>query len=121
MLELFERFAARHLGYRWPVAVALIAMLVVCLWVLVGATAALQDRWLIPAVLVTLWLLLLLSGLNLFSRVPGQAGPQASWWARVTASIHRGLYHLFAWFLLLVSVSLIVISFQLTSAWLRMN
>lgn len=121
MLVLFERFATRLQGLQWPAALGLAIMLLVTVWVLAGASTALQDRWLIPAVLVTVWLLLLLSGLKLFAQVPAKAGPDMSWWARVKIRLHRALYHLFAWFMLLVSLALIVVTFQLTAAWLRMN
>ena len=99
----------------------LIIMIGVTAWVLAGAPAGQQDRWLIPAVLVSVWLLLLASGLNMFARVPAMAGPEMSWWTRVKIRLHRGLYHLFAWFMLLVSLSLVVVTFQLSAAWLRMN
>lgn len=121
MLVLFERFAIRLQGLKWPAALGLIIMFFVTAWVLAGASVTLQDRWLIPAVLVTVWLLLLLSGLNMFARVPAMADAQMSWWARVKTKLHRGLYHLFAWFMLLVSLGLVVITFQLTAAWFRMN
>ncbi len=84
MLVLFERFAARHQGLRWPAALGMIIMMLVTAWVLAGAPIDLQDRWLIPAVQVTVWLLLLVSGLNMFANVPAMAGPQMSWWERVS-------------------------------------
>jgi hypothetical protein len=121
MLVLFERYAARYKGLKWPAAVGLMIMLSITAWVLAGATADLLDRWLIPAVLASVWLLLLLSGLNMFAHVPAMARPEMSWWTRVKISLHRCLYHLFAWFLLLVSLSLIVVTFQLTTAWFRIN
>lgn len=121
MLVLFERYATRLQGLKWPAVAGLIIMMLVTAWVLAGAPAALQDRWLIPAVLVSVWLLLLASGLNMFAQVPTAAEPQMSWWTRVKTRLHRGLYHLFAWFMLLVSLSLIVVTFQLTAAWFRMN
>lgn len=121
MLVLFERFAARHEGLKWPAVAGLIIMTAVTVWVLVGAPAGQQDRWLIPAVLVSVWLLLLASGLNMFARVPAMAESHLSWWARVKIRLHRGLYHLFAWFMLLVSLSLVVVTLQLTAAWFRMN
>lgn len=121
MLVLFERFATRLQGLKWPAALGLITMVLVTAWVLAGAPAEQQDRWLIPAVLVTVWLLLLLSGLNMFAHVPATAGTQISWWARVKNRLHRSLYHLFAWFMLLVSLALVVVTFQLAAAWVRLN
>jgi len=121
MLVLFERFVARHQGFKWPVMLGLIIMMLVTAWVLAGASAQLQDRWLIPAVLATVWLLLLASGLSMFASVPVMADSRVSWWRRTKTRLHRGLYHLFAWFLLLVSLSLIVVTLQLTAAWVRMN
>lgn len=121
MLVLFERFANRLQGLKWPAVAGLIMMVMITVWVLAGAPAQLQDRWLIPSVLVSVWLLLLASGLNMFARVPAMAELQAPWWSRVKARLHRGLYHLFAWFMLLVSLSLVVVTFQLAGAWLRMN
>lgn len=121
MLVLFERFATRLQGLQWPAVAGLIIMMLITAWVLAGASAELQDRWLIPVVLVSVWLLLLASGLNMFARVPAMAEVHMSWWTRVKIRLHRGLYHLFAWFMLLVSLSLVVVTFQLAAAWVRMN
>ncbi|MEX0738209.1 MAG: hypothetical protein WD071_02595 [Pseudohongiella sp.] len=121
MLVLFERFATRHQGLKWPAVLGLVIMMLVTAWVLAGASVPMQDRWLIPSVLATVWLLLLVSGLSMFASVPAMADSQMSWWHRVKTRLHRGLYHLFAWFMLLVSLSLVVVTFQLAAAWLRMN
>ncbi|HDZ08635.1 hypothetical protein [Pseudohongiella sp.] len=121
MLVLFERFATRLQGLKWPTVLGLMVMLLITAWVFTGASPELQDRWLIPAVLISVWLLLLLSGINMFARIPAMATPEMAWWARVKIRLHRGLYHLFAWFMLLVSLALVVVTFQLAAAWIRMN
>lgn len=121
MLVLFERLAIRCRAARLPAALALVLMFGLTVWVLLGAPPAVQDRWLIPSVLTTLWLLLLLSGLNLFASVPAAAAEHESWWGRQKTYLHRGLYHLFAWFIMSVSVGLVIVSFQLIAAWFRMN
>ena|SRR5690554_1364099 len=104
---------------RIPVWLAFVAMAGFCGWLLVAASVALQDRWLIPTVLVTLWLLLSGSALLLFSRVPAPANSRLSLMGRVGRRLQRLFFHLFAWFMLGVTLALLVVSAQLMLAWYR--
>lgn len=119
MLRRFEDIARRYRVMRVPVWLAFIAMAGFCAWLLLAASVTLQDRWLIPTVLVTLWLLLSGSSLLLFSRVPAPANSRLSLMGRVGRRLQRLFFHLLAWFMLGVTLALLVVSAQLTLAWYR--
>jgi hypothetical protein len=121
MLTLFEKLAAKLHSRLTFIVAALILALALLLWVLFATSADTQDRWLIPTVLFNAWLLLLFSGARLFTHVPRPASASESWHMRTGTRIRRFFYHLFAWFMLLVSVALVTVTMQLAMAWLRMH
>jgi NADH:ubiquinone oxidoreductase subunit 6 (subunit J) len=120
MLELFEKLARRIEPFRMLIVLMFIAVCVAAAWVLLMASAELQDRWLIPTILALVWVLLLYSGLLLFAQVPAAKTNATRWRDRLSVKIKRGGYHLFAWFMLLVSAAVVIVTFQLSMAWIRM-
>lgn len=120
MLVLFEKLARRLAPRKTLILVVLIVVSGAVAWVFLGMSPEDQDRWLIPAILAQVWVLLLYSGLLLFEQVPGAAGDTGGWFNRAMAKLKRGCYHLFAWFMLLVSAAVIIVTFQLGMAWIRM-
>jgi len=120
MLELFEKFARRHQGWRQPLLILLVVSAAGFFLMVIGASAEALDSWLIPVVLLILWLLQFYSGLALFANVPPLLDEQQPLWPRLRRRLHRGCYHLFAWFMLAVTIAWAVTSFQLLMAWLRM-
>lgn len=120
MLELFEKFARRHQGWRRPLLVLLVLSAAGFFALVVWASSAMLDQWLIPVVLLMLWLLQFYSGLSLFAVIPQRVDADASWPDRVSRRLHRLCYHLFAWFMLLVTLAWALTSLQLIMAWLRM-
>ncbi|MDP3516182.1 MAG: hypothetical protein Q8S94_03350 [Pseudohongiella sp.] len=121
MLELFEKFALRHQLWRRPLLVALVLSAAVFFAIVTLASSESLDDWLIPSVLLVLWLLQFYSGLNLFAVVPAKADPKQAWHKRIQRNLYRGCYHLFAWFMMLVTVAWAVTSLQLILAWLRIT
>ena len=119
MLVLFENMVGRIRWLKVPVFIALLLMCGVSAWVILVAPVGVQDRWLIPVILLTLWFLLSGSCLSLFAEVPAADYTQPGWIARLRKKFIRLIYHLLAWFMLVVSLSLLVISFQLMMAWMR--
>jgi hypothetical protein len=120
MLELFEKFARRNQSWRRPLLVMMVLSSAGFFLMVIGAPAAQLDRWLIPVVLLMLWLLQFYSGLALFAAVPLPLEAQQPFWPRLRRLLHRASYHLFAWFMLAVTIAWTVTSFQLVMAWLRM-
>lgn len=119
MLELFEKFAQRHQPWRRPLLVALVLSAAGFFAIVTLASSESLDNWLIPSVLLVLWLLQFYSGLNLFAVVPAKADAKYNWRQRILRLLHRGCYHLFAWFMMLVTIAWALTSLQLIAAWLR--
>lgn len=120
MLELFEKYARRHQGLRRPLLVLLVLSAGGFFSLVVWASSDMLDRWLIPVVLLMLWLLQFYSGLSLFTVIPPPVDAAEPWLQRTKRRLHRFCYHLFAWFMLLVTVAWGVTSLQLMMAWSRM-
>lgn len=120
MLELFEKFARRHQDWRQTLLVLLVISAAGFFVMVISVSSATLDSWLIPVVLLMLWLLQFYSGLALFAQVPSRADPQLPFGPRLRRHAHRACYHLFAWFMLLVTLAWAITSVQLAMAWLRM-
>lgn len=120
MLEQFEKLARRIKPFRMLIVLMFIAVCLAAAWVLLIAPAELQDRWLIPIILALVWVLLLFSGSLLFAQVPDANTNPKHWRDRWAIKIKRGGYHLFAWFMFLVSAAVVIVTFQLSMAWIRM-
>lgn len=119
MLKRFESIARRYRMMRTPVWLAFLVMAGYCAWLLTAASVVLQDRWLIPSVLLTLWLLLSGSSLLLFAHVPGPANSGLGLLGGIGRRLQRLFFHLLAWFMLAVTLALLVVSAQLMLAWYR--
>jgi hypothetical protein len=119
MLEMFEKFAQRHQAWRQPLLLALVLSAAGFFAIVTLASSSVLDSWLIPSVLLVLWLLQFYSGLNLFAVVPPRADPKQAWKNRFKRRVHRFCYHLFAWFMMLVTLAWALTSLQLMAAWLR--
>src|SRR5690606_31121361 len=120
MLEQFENFARRHQDWRQPLLVMLVMSAAGFFLMVLGASAAALDLWLIPVVLLMLWLLLFSSARALFSYVPVPPESDQKFLLRLGRRLHRACYHLFAWLMPLVTIAWAVTGFQLVMAWVRM-
>lgn len=121
MLELFEKFARRHQGWRRPLLLLLVMSAGGFFALVATASSAMLDQWLIPVVLLMLWLLQFYSGLSLFAVIPPRVDMSEPWLYRLKRRLHRFCYHLFAWFMMLVTLAWALTSLQLMMAWFRMD
>jgi hypothetical protein len=121
MLELFEKFARRHQAWRRPLLLLLVITAAGFFALVATASSATLDLWLIPVVLLMLWLLQFYSGLSLFAVIPPRVDPAEPWLYRLKRRLVRFVYHLFAWFMMLVTLAWALTSLQLTMAWFRMG
>lgn len=119
MLTRLQRQASRFAGAAKPL-LALSALVLAGIGVLLaGPSAAQREIFLIPALLVFVWLLLAFAFIQLFVSVPDLPPAGSGWLKRMSVSIRRGFYYLFAVLMLGVSIAVLVITFQLTMAWIR--
>ena len=121
MLELFEKFARRHQAWRRPLLLLLVLSAGGFFALVATASSVMLDLWLIPVVLLMLWLLQFYSGLSLFAVIPPRVNPAEPWLYRLKSRLHRFCYHLFAWFMMLVTLAWALTSFQLIFAWFRID
>lgn len=119
MLVLFENLVRRARWLKGPLLLAFLAMLGVSAWMILLAPVGIQDRWLIPVIVVTLWLLLSASAVLAFQDIPPPSYENLTWTGRIRRKLARLVFHLLAWFILIVSLALVVVSFQLMMAWYR--
>lgn len=119
MLELLQKFALRFAWAKKPVFILLLVMVAVLVATVVFSGSLSQDVLLIPAILFFVWLLLLFSFLNLFAHVPARQS-EAGLWQRLLDWFKRGFYYLFAVVMVLISIAVLVTTYQLTVAWLYM-
>lgn len=121
MLELFEKFARRHQAWRRPLLLLLVLSAAGFFALVAVASSAMLDLWLIPVVLLMLWLLQFYSGLSLFAVIPRRPNPAEPWLQQLKSRLHRFCYHLFAWFMMLVTLAWALTSLQLIFAWFRID
>lgn len=88
-------------------------------WLLLAASVAMQDQWLIPGIVLTLWLLMAMSVTVLFRRPATLDVKTAGRWQRIRAKMGRWLMQGLAWVVIGICLALVVISLQLTMNWIR--
>lgn len=120
MLEHLKRFAERFAILRCPALILSLLSLPLPVWIVLTSESHAQDIYLIPAVLMFIWLLLLYAFLSLFASVPERAPRDASVILRFRSGLRRAVYYTLALFMLLVSAALVMTTAQLIGAWVRM-
>lgn len=119
MLELLQKYALRFAWLRKPVFYVLMAMVIVFAATMLFSGSETEDVLLIPAILLFVWFLLLFSFLNLFAHVPERVR-EGRLFARLFGSLKRGFYHLFAIAMVLITVAVVVTTYQMIMVWLYM-
>lgn len=76
------------------------------------------DDWLIPALVGLCWSLTLYSLSKLFLVVPARADADSAWRVRLSVAIRRGLLWLLALLMIVLSVALLILSYQLMQTWI---
>lgn len=120
MLEQLKHFANRLAVLRIPSLVLALLVLPLLMWIIINSASPSQEVYLIPALILFVWLLLLYSFLSLFAEIPQALEGSNPWSARVRAAIKRGLYYVVAVCMLLITNALLITSLQLFGAWWRM-
>lgn len=119
MLVLLENIAAVLSRVRRVIQALFLLSAVWTAWLLLAASVAVQDQWLIPGIVLTLWLLMAMSVILLFRRPATLNEETAGRWQRFRAKIGRWLMQGFAWVVIGICLALVVISLQLTMNWFR--
>ena len=120
MLEQLKHFANKLAVLRIPSLLLAMSVLPLLIWIITASGSQSQEIYLIPALILFVWLLLLYSFLSLFAEIPQALQGSQPWSARVPAAIKRGLYYVVAAFMLLITSALLITSLQLFGAWWRM-
>jgi hypothetical protein len=76
------------------------------------------DDWLIPALVGLCWSLTLYSLSTLFSEVPPPADSGSAWRVRLSVTVRRGLLWLLALLMIVLSIALLILSYQLLRTWI---
>ncbi len=120
MLEQLKHFANTLAVLRIPSLLLAVLVLPIVVWIITASGSQSQEIYLIPAVILFVWLLFLYSFLSLFAEIPQALQGNNPWSARVRTAIKRGLYYFVAVFMLLITNALLITSLQLFGAWWRM-
>ncbi len=120
MLETLQGIARRWQRTRpWLLLGALLA-LAAALRVLLTSSTQAGDIFLIPALLLFLWCLMLHAFLSLFAQVPPHPVTALPWRQRMLGKARRAFHYLFLLLFALLSLGLLLASWQLAGAWRMM-
>ncbi len=120
MLEQLKHVANKLAALRTPSLLLALLVMPVLIWIIAAPGSPSQEIYLIPTLILFVWLLLLYSFLSLFAEIPPVLQGSNPWSARMRATIKRGLYYVVAVFMLLITNALLITSLQLFGAWWRM-
>lgn len=113
MIERLHRIATLLSRYR-PALLVLAALgFLLVLGSLVDNPWLDSDEWLMPALALFLWMLLLYSLSWLFLRIPGPEQPGMSWRQRITLKLRRATLWVAAALFLALSAAVLFLSYQL--------
>lgn len=120
LLDRLKQFSLRWSPLRWVFAVSLLLSIVYCGYVLLVSNTRGQDLYFIPSLLLAIWSLLGATLLSAFQHVPTPASPSESWKERLINKMARLAYFLLALMMGVVTLSVLVVTWQLSSAWREM-
>jgi len=120
MLESLQTYARRFYAARQPLLLLILATLAGLALILLFSGSHTQDMLMIPLLLLFIWVTMLFSCINLFAHVPRPANEETGWLSRLGRKLKRSVFYLFALIFLLISVGLVVTTFQLVMVWVRM-
>lgn len=119
MIERLQKFATQFYWLK-PLLLVLAALsLATALIILLSSSAMSDDVLLIPAIVLFSWCCVTYSVLNLFIAVPPKANKDTPLLSRIGRFIIRNFYYFLALCTVLLSFALLLVSYQLVSAWLR--
>ena len=119
MLVLLENIASVLSRINRMIQLFFLLSLAATAWLLIAAPVGMQDQWLIPGIVLTLWLLMAMSITVLFRKPAVLETETAGRWQRIRAKMGRWLMQGLAWIVIGICVALVIISLQLTMNWFR--
>ncbi len=119
MLVLLEKIASALSRIKRLIQICFLVALGSTAWLLTAAPVATQDQWLIPGIVLSLWLLMAMSITVLFRQPAQRAEELTGWWQHTRAKMGRWLMQGFAWIVIGICLALVIISLQLAMNWFR--
>lgn len=116
MLIRLRQFALRFAWLRRPLLLGCLLMPFVIAILVFGSDGNSEDVALMPAVVLLVWLLLLHTALTVFRDVPVPR-PEDGWWQRRKTCLARALYGVLALLVMMITLAVLITSYQLVSAW----
>jgi hypothetical protein len=120
MLEQMQGYARRWMALRPVLLVVAVLALGAALRILLTSVDQAGDVYLIPALVLFLWCIMLHAFLTLFARVPPPAVTTLPWRQRMLMRCRRVFYYLFLGLFAVLSALLLLTSWQLAGAWRMM-
>ena len=87
------------------------------LYTLLSTNAIEKDVYLIPSVLGTIWSLLFMSLVSMFSNVPSKPVPSEVFFTKLKIRFKRGLYHCLGALFIVLTIAVIVLSIKMFGVW----
>lgn len=119
MLVLLEKIASVLSRIKRLIQLCFLLALGGTAWLLTVAPVAMQDQWLIPGIVLTMWLLMAMSVMVLFRQPVPLNDDSAGWWQRTKAKMGQWLMQGLAWIVIGICLALVIISLQLAMNWFR--
>jgi len=120
MLEQMQGYARRWMALRPVLLVVAVLALGAALRILLTSVDQAGDVYLIPALVLLLWCIMLHAFLTLFARVPPPVVTTLPWRQRMLMRCRRVFYYLFLGLFAVLSALLLLTSWQLAGAWRMM-
>ena len=120
MLERMQGVARRWSAVRPLLLVVAVLSLGAAMRVVLTAVDRAGDVYLIPALVLFLWCVMLHAFLSLFAQVPGPVVTTLPWRRRMLMRCKRAFYYLFLGMFAVLSALLLLTSWQLAGAWRMM-
>ena len=113
MIERLQKFAKVLSRIRHILLLLAGTFAVLALLSLIDNPWLADDRWLLHSFMGFLWVLMLYTASEVFPRLPPAVASAENWRQRLSYRLHRGMMWLMAMLFLSLSVSLILLSYQL--------
>jgi hypothetical protein len=120
MLERMQGHARRWMLLRPLLLVLALLSFGALLAVLLTSATQAEDVYLIPALVLFLWCIMLHAFLSLFAQVPAPVVTTLPWRERMLMRCKRTFYYLFLCLFAALSALLLLTSWQLAGAWRMM-
>lgn len=117
LLDRLKSIAIRWLWLRPSFFIIMAISLSYCVYTLVRTSTDGQDLYFIPSLLLFLWSLLGVTALGSFRYIPPAADPSERWWTKLKTNFTRLAYYLLTILLGGVTLSVIIVTWQLSRAW----